>query len=155
MTFLTFIGEHFIDVLFSLLTAFLLYICKKIWADKEKYKKMINDNKDQILAETMSKQLDEKLKPIINSIDTLKSDFESLREDIQKISKKEQEDVDTFLDSEKTRLINLCQGHLEKGYMTPEESRTLTHLYSNYQSLGGNGEAEKNYNRVATLPVHE
>ena len=55
MTFLTFIGEHFIDVLFSLITAFLLYLCRKVWADKEKYKKMINDNKEQIVAETMSK----------------------------------------------------------------------------------------------------
>lgn len=54
MVFWTFIGEHFIDVLFSLITAFLLYICRKIWADKEKYKKIINENKDQILAETMS-----------------------------------------------------------------------------------------------------
>ena len=155
MTFLTFIGEHFIDVLFSLITAFLLYLCRKVWADKEKYKKMINDNKEQIVAETMSKQLDEKLKPINKNIEVLKSNVDSLHDEIKQISKKEQKDVDTFLDSEKTRLVNLCQEYLERGHITPEESRTLTHLYSNYQLLGGNGEAEKNYNRVANLPVRE
>lgn len=89
MTFWAFIGEHFIDVLFSLVTAFLLYLCRKIWADKEKYKKIMNENKDQILAKTISEQLDEKLEPIINNIEILKSDFGFLREEINKISKKE------------------------------------------------------------------
>ncbi len=155
MTFWAFIGEHFIDVLFSLVTAFLLYICRKIWADKEKYKKIMNENKDQILAKTISEQLDEKLEPIINNIEILKSDFDFLREEIKRISKKEQKDVNIFLDFEKTRLINLCQKYLERGHITPEETRILTHLYSNYQQLGGNGEAERNYNRVINLPVHD
>lgn len=155
MVFWTFIGEHFIDVLFSLITAFLLYICRKIWADKEKYKKIINENRNQILTETISEQLDKKLEPIINNIEILKSDFDFLRAEIKKISKKEQNDVSIFLDLEKTRLINLCQGYLEKGYITPEEARILTHLYSNYQKLGGNGEAERNYNRVMKLSVHD
>ena len=89
MTFWTFIGEHFIEVLFSLITTFLLYLCRKIWADKEKYEKIMNENKDQILAKTISEQLDEKLEPIINNIEILKSDFVFLREEINKISQKE------------------------------------------------------------------
>lgn len=155
MAFWAFIGEHFIDILFSLIATFLLYICRKIWADKEKYKKIMNENRNQILTETISEQLDEKLEPIIHNIEILKSDFNILREEIEKISKKEQNDVSIFLDLEKTRLVSLCQEYLEKGYITPEETRILTHLYSNYQKLGGNGEAEKNYNRVIKLPVHD
>lgn len=84
----------------------------------------------------------------------LNKEVNTLKEDIKKLAKKEQTDVDIFLDSEKTRLIELCQEYLAKGFMTTDESQKLITLYNNYQKLGGNGEAEKNYKLASRLPVH-
>lgn len=36
-----FLGEHIIDVLFSLVSAGLLFLCKKVWKDKETYKSIV------------------------------------------------------------------------------------------------------------------
>lgn len=161
MVFWTFIGEHLIDLLFTLVSAGLLFLCKKIWSDKETYKRIVENNNNQIIADTVSAELKSSLDPIVQDIaqirremSDLNKEVNTLKEDIKKLAKKEQTDVDIFLDSEKTRLIELCQEYLAKGFMTTDESQKLITLYNNYQKLGGNGEAEKNYKLASRLPVH-
>lgn len=146
MEILVFLGEHFIDVLFSLVSAGLLYLCRKVWKDKEEYKKIINANKNEILIESVKEALADKLSPIEEKLTTLE-------EDVNKLTKKEKSDVSLILDSEKTRLIEEGTEYIKRGNVTADEFQHLTHLYNNYQKLGGNGEAQKIYERVKTLPT--
>ena len=146
MEILTFLCEHFIDVLFSLISAGLLYLCRKVWKDKEEYKKIINANKNDILVESVKEALEEKLQPI-------ESKLTILEEDINKLTNKEKSDVSLFLDSEKTRLIEEGSEYLRRGNITFDEYQHLTHLYNNYQKLGGNGEASRIYEKVKNLPI--
>lgn len=65
MVFWTFIGEHLIDLLFTLVSAGLLFLCKKIWSDKETYKRIVENNNNQIIADTVSAELKSSLDPIV------------------------------------------------------------------------------------------
>lgn len=53
------------------------------------------------------------------------------------------------------KLYTLAEDYLCRGHITVKELDNLTHLYSAYRKLGGNGTGEELYNRCKLLPVRE
>lgn len=150
-----FLGEHIIDVLFSLVSAGLLFLCKKVWKDKETYKKIVQQNNNEMIAKIVQDKIEESIKPMTTDIAQIRREITDMKKEIEKVAKKEAVDVSYFLDSEKTRIIKWCKDYLAKGYMTNDEWQALNHLYNNYHALGGNGEAEQSFEKAKDLPVRE
>lgn len=156
---LQFIGEHIVELLFGLISAALLFWCKKTWNDKEKYKKLIQENNDRIMAETLGKELDTKLQPILQRIDDLTNQIRDLTDreklDTTKIDDKINMIEESALDSEKARIIERCEQYLTQGYMTSEQANILIRLYNNYKCRGGNGQAKAFYDKTIKLPYRD
>lgn len=55
-----------------------------------------------------------------------------------------------------TRIMDLCEKYIERGWITPEEYEDLiTYLYHPYLELGGNGTVKKMVdNEINRLPIH-
>ena len=52
-----------------------------------------------------------------------------------------------------SKIIQLCEYHIENGYVTSDEYHELEHyLYEPYKEMGGNGTAEAMMNEVTKLP---
>lgn len=55
-----------------------------------------------------------------------------------------------------SKIIQLCEYHINNGFITPKEFHELEHyLYEPYKSMGGNGTVETLMNDVAKLPKKE
>lgn len=53
-----------------------------------------------------------------------------------------------------SKIRDLCEGHLSKGYITTKEFHELEHyLYKPYRSKGGNGTIEILFSKVQNLPL--
>lgn len=147
--------SYVLDVLFSLLTAGTLFICRKVWKDKETYKAIVQQNNNEMIAKIVEDKMMASIEPIIKDIAQIRREMSEIKEDIKQVAKKEAVDISYFLDSEKTRIIKWCKDYLEKGYMTNDEWQALNHLYNNYHALGGNGEAEASFDKAKSLPVRD
>ena len=51
------------------------------------------------------------------------------------------------------RLIQLCKGFLNQGFITTAQMEQLSEFYKLYTGLGGNGQAEVYYNKAIQLPL--
>lgn len=156
---LDFLSRHIIELLFSLISAGLLYWCKKTWNDKEKYKEIIKENNDRIMAETLGNELDTKLGPISKRIDDVSQQIRDLTDrehlDIDRIENRINAIEESSLDSEKARIIERCEQYLMQGYMTSEQANVLIRLYNNYKCRGGNGQAKAFYDKTIKLPYKD
>lgn len=57
--------------------------------------------------------------------------------------------------TQRYRLFHDLKAELMKGYTTIEKYRELSILFESYQSLGGNGEIEKLFDKYELLPTKE
>lgn len=74
------------------------------------------------------------------------------------LSEKQQKDSaesELLLGLAHTRIMNLCEEYIERGWITPEEYEDLiTYLYHPYLELGGNGTIKKMVdNEINRLPI--
>ena len=71
-------------------------------------------------------------------------------------SRKDSAEADLLLGLAHTRIMNLCEKYIERGWITPEEYEDLiTYLYNPYLELGGNGTVKKMVdNEINRLPIH-
>lgn len=51
------------------------------------------------------------------------------------------------------RIVRFCERLLIIGYVTADDLKELDYLYNPYRALGGNGTAERLYNKVQQLPL--
>ena len=51
------------------------------------------------------------------------------------------------------RIYQVCQYHIQNGYVTVQDLNNLEYLYKGYSGLGGNGTGEALYNRCKALPI--
>ena len=128
-----FIVEHWVSLLFALLTAGALAYCRFLHSKIQKYKRYSEEEE----AEKIDKRIDVKLLPLKGSIADFDQKFTAIKE------------------SYRYRLISLCERYLNKGYLTPEEYHGLSEMWKVYHELGGNGQAEEYYHKVEKLPVPE
>ena len=144
-----FICAHWADVLLSLISAGLLAFCRYLWKEMSKYKSLLEE-KDQ---QEIQKIIDERTEPIKQEIRELYEKIMELELKIDKTSETFQNQIKIILTSYKYRLVALCKIYLEHKSISPDELEQLTEMYKVYSDLGGNGEAEKYYNRTIQLPI--
>ena len=130
---IAFFAEHWISLLFGLISAAIIAYCRYLNRNFKIYKQLLEEKNN----EEFNHMIEQKLDPII----------EELKEDNRKF--------DAIKDSYRYRLISLCEIYLDRGFLTPKEYSSLSEMWKVYHDLGGNSQAEDYYHKVETLPVHE
>ena len=137
-----FIVEHFVEIIFALISAGALAFCRYLYKQLKAYKQLLNDKK----YEDLDDRIDEKLKPILD-------DIEEIRGYIRRTENKEKRDLELIIASYRFRLVQLCKLYMKKGYMTQDEYDQLTEFFKLYSSLGGNGQAREYYEKTVKLEI--
>lgn len=139
-----FIAEHFIDILFGLISAGALAFCKYLHSQLKNYKKMLEEKEKDNLEEAIEAH-----------IEPIKNEIEQLRKYIRETEVLEKSHMELIIASYRFRLVQLCRAYLKKGFMTSNEYEQLVEFFKVYHGLGGNGQAEEYYNKVVKLPVQQ
>jgi hypothetical protein len=80
----------------------------------------------------MEQSIEIKLEPIYEEL-------EELRRYIRETKDIEKSHMNLIIASYRFRLIQLCKGFLNQGYMTMDQRTQLDEFYTLYTGLGGNG----------------
>lgn len=140
----SFIAEHFIEILFGLISAGLLAFCKHIYSQMNAYRKLAENEKK----ENLEKTINEHLEPI-------KQELHDLRSYVLVLEDKEEQRMNLILTSYKFRLVQLCEVYLRKGFLTYGEYEQLNEFYKVYNGLGGNGQGKEYYEKTIKLPIQQ
>lgn len=140
----TFITQHLFEIIFSLITAGLLAFCKYLYSKMKTYKKLVEQEKNDDLDDTIE-----------THIEPIRQEIESLRKYVLEQKTIENNHMNLIIGSYRFRLTQLCKAYIQKGYMTNIEYEQLVEFYKVYHGLGGNGQATTYYERAIQLPVHE
>ena len=139
-----FIAEHLIEIFFGLVSAGALAFCKYTHKQMKNYRRLLEEQENQRLEET----IESRLEPILVEI-------EELRKYIRDVGQVEKSHMDLIVSSYRFRLIQLCKEFIRQGYMTQNQYDQLTEFYKLYTALGGNGQAKEYYETTIKLPVHD
>ena len=127
-----FFAEHWIELLFSLLSVGIVGYIRHLVNVVNKYQKLMNDQNEERIREIIK----EELKPVMDEITIERKKFEALKNDYR------------------SKLIRKCEEALQRGSVTMLEFNILTELWKVYhEGLGGNGQGEDFYQRVCQLPL--
>ena len=140
--FLLFIGEHFLAIIFGLISAGALAYCKFVHNKIKAYKAILAEKKENDFME----KIDAKIEPI-------EHELEELRKYIREVGSVEKTHMDLIISSYRFRLVQLCKNFIKQGYMTPDQYEQLTEFYKLYSALGGNGQAKEYYNSAIKLDI--
>ena len=137
-----FLATYGVEILLSLITAGALGFCKHLYKQASQYKTMIEEKED---AET-SIIIDKKLEPIYEEL-------EDLRAYIRDTETIEKSHMTLIIASYRFRLVQLCKGFMNQGYITVDQRTQLDEFYKLYTGLGGNGQAKIYYEQCIQLPA--
>ena len=127
-----FFAQHWIELLFSLLSVGIVGYIRHLVNVVNKYQKLMNDQNEERIREIIK----EELKPVMDEITIERKKFEALKNDYR------------------SKLIRKCEEALQRGSVTMLEFNILTELWKVYhEGLGGNGQGEDFYQRVCQLPI--
>ena len=142
-----FLAEWGLELLFGLLSAIVLGYAK---FKGDKLKKELDTAKQ--LTEEKKKQ--EVKNSIESHLEPIYQELEDLRKYIRDTKNIEQSHMNLIIASYRFRLVQLCKGFLNQGYMTMEQRTQLDEFYKLYTGLGGNGQAKIYYEQCINLPPH-
>ena len=139
-----FLSKYIVEIILGLISAGLLAFCKYLHS-QVKYFKTLTKEKTQ---EELVEKIQAELTPIITEI-------HRLEQRIKEVEDKETYEMGAIVMSYKFRLIQLCKGHIKKGFMTQAEYDQLSEFFKVYSALGGNGQAAEYYEKAEQLPIHD
>lgn len=133
MVSLAFIAEHWVSLIFGLISTGAVAYCRFFYKKIKEFEKMEEEkSKEQIEA-----MIEERIQPLKEMHAETMYNFIAIR------------------DSYKYRLIELCKIYLERGHVTAKEYDQLSEMWKVYHELGGNSQAEDYYYKVEDLPVKD
>lgn len=133
MVSLAFIAEHWVSLIFGLISTGAVAYCRFFYKKIKEFEKMEEEkSKEQIEA-----MIEERIQPLKEMHAETMHNFIAIR------------------DSYKYRLIELCKIYLERGHVTAKEYDQLSEMWKVYHELGGNSQAEDYYYKVEDLPVKD
>ena len=133
MVSLAFIAEHWVSLIFGLISTGAVAYCRLFYKKMKEFQAHKEEkNKEQIEA-----MVEEKVKPLQAQLALSEHNFIAIR------------------DSYKYRLIELCKIYLERGHINAKEYDQLSEMWKVYHDLGGNSQAEDYYYKVEDLPVKD
>lgn len=141
------LAEWGLEILFALISAIVLGYAKykgdKLKKERDEARQLIEEKKKQ----EMERSIETKLEPIYEEL-------EELRRYIRETKDIEKSHMNLIVASYRFRLIQLCKGFLNQGYMTMDQRTQLDEFYTLYTGLGGNGQAKIYYEQCINLPPH-
>ena len=133
------------EIIFALISASILG-----WAKWRAHKLKEAKQQAELNAKTLAEQnLDSKMEI---KIEPIYQELEDLRKYIRETENTEKIHMSLIIASYRFRLIQLCKGFLNQGYITPDQRTQLDEFYKLYTGLGGNGQAKIYYEQCITLP---
>ena len=158
-----------LELLFGLLSAGLLALCKYLHSQNKNLKKLQEEDKNRQYREMILSEIEpiiDELTKVEQEIDSFEQDtannfaaieahadneHKTMYKDLEKVQAGNDKNFGLIINSYKFRLIQLCKSHLKDGFITPEDYEQLSEMYKLYKGLGGNGQAEEYYNKVLKL----
>ena len=141
------LAEWGLEILFGLISAIILGYAKykgdKLKKELDKAKELTKEKEKQ----AMEDSIEDHLEPIYQEL-------EDLRKYIRDTKNIEQSHMNLIIASYRFRLVQLCKGFLNQGYMTMDQRTQLDEFYKLYTGLGGNGQAKIYYEQCIHLPPH-
>lgn len=166
-----FIAEHFLEIIFSVISLVVVGYCKHLHNQNKELKRMQDEDKNRKHREML---LDE-IEPLVNELGRLKREMTDLEirmnnkvteaqteaeithktmyDDLNKIQKENEKNFELIINSYKYRLIQLCKSHLKDNFITEEEFEQISEMYKLYHGMGGNGQAQDYYEKVLQLEI--
>lgn len=144
------LAEWGTEILFGLISAAVMGWAK--WhGDKLKKEKLQAEENAKIIAE---QQLDKKIDSHIEvELEPIYQELEDLRKYCRDNENLEKSHMNLIIASYRFRLIQLCKGFLNQGFITTAQMEQLTEFYKLYTGLGGNGQAKIYYDKAMQLPL--
>ena len=142
-----FLAEWGLELLFALLSAIVLGYAKykgdKLKKDLDEAKKLAEEKKKQEVEDSIE-----------NHLEPIYQELEDLRRYIRETKDIEKTHMNLIIASYRFRLVQLCKGFINQGYMTMDQRTQLDEFYKLYTGLGGNGQAKLYYEQCIQLPPH-
>ena len=143
-----FLSEWGSQIILSLVIAILTYILNKNMKAKDESMKQYQ--------ELLAKEADNKTKKEIDvQLEPIYKELEDIRKRILSLQDKENQDLtdikknfNLIIASCKDRLVQLCKEFVNQGFMYQYQYEQLNEFYNLYHSLGGNGQAQRYYEKV-------
>ena len=144
------LAEWGTEILFGLISAAVMGWAK--WhGDKLKKEKLQAEENAKIIA---GQQLDNKIDSHIEiELEPVYQELEDLRKYCRENENLEKSHMALIVASYRFRLIQLCKGFLNQGFITTAQMEQLTEFYKLYTGLGGNGQAKVYYDKAMLLPL--
>lgn len=141
------LAEWGLEILFGLISAIILGYAKykgdKLKKELDKAKELTKEKEKQEIEDS----IEDHLEPIYQEL-------EDLRKYIRDTKNIEQSHMNLIIASYRFRLVQLCKGFINQGYMTMDQRTQLDEFYKLYTGLGGNGQAKIYYEQCIHLPPH-
>lgn len=139
------LAEWGLEILFGLISAIVLGYAK---FKGDKLKKEI-DMAKELAKEKEKHEMEESIE---QHLEPVYQELEDLRKYIRETKNIEQSHMNLIIASYRFRLIQLCKGFMNQGYITVDQRTQLDEFYKLYTGLGGNGQAKIQYERCIQLP---
>ena len=144
---IAFFAEWGFELLLSLVSAIVLGYAKfkgdKLKKDLDEAKALAKDKEKQEIENSIE-----------NHLEPIYQELEDLRKYIRDTKNIEQSHMNLIIASYRFRLVQLCKGFINQGYMTMDQRTQLDEFYKLYTGLGGNGQAKLYYEQCIHLPPH-
>lgn len=114
----------------------------KVKKELEKAKQYAEEKERQEIEDT----IEVRLEPIY-------LELEELRNFVRETKSIEESHLKLIVASYRFRLIQLCKGLLNQGYITTAQMEQLSEFYKLYTGLGGNGQAKEYYEKTIQLQI--
>lgn len=162
-----FLVEHFIEIIFGLISAGSLGFCKYLTGQIKEYKRLLelreseNINKAiDLKIAPVKTELEKKIDLVLDKVEELKFSTEEMinavEMDLNRAVEEEHFHNEQLIRAWRFRIVQLCELYLEQGFMTKSQFTQLSEMYSIYHTLGGNGQVTDYYEKAKALKiVHE
>lgn len=142
-----FLAEWGLELLLGLVSAIVMGYAK---FKGDKLKKELDEAK-RLTEEKKKQEVEDSIE---NHLEPIYQELEDLRKYIRETKNIEQSHMNLIIASYRFRLVQLCKGFLNQGYMTMDQRTQLDEFYNLYTGLGGNGQAKIYYEQCINLPPH-
>ena len=148
-----FIAEHWVSLIFGMLSAGLLGYFRHLYT---KFQKAEKQEKEELKAE-IRKEYEEKMKTLKLEMqqelatykDEVRKDIDALKTDNARFERY----FAAIRESWCYRYTSLCEAALEKGSVTTKEYMQLNEMWKVYSGIDGNGQGAAYHNKTETLTV--
>lgn len=164
-----FLVEWGTEIILSLVIAMLTYYFKKDAkekdAERQHYQQLLEEERNGKTEAMVDEKIKVQLKPLYDDLEEIRREVLKLtnhhEDDVKKISgehlsdlRKINDNMALIISSYRYRLVELCKGLTNQGFMYQYQYDHLNEFYHLYAKLGGNGQAKEYYDKVCdTLEI--